>query len=121
MTVTVNTDRMTVEVRWTEGLDYEGKVKVFSVGSAGDVHNTAEQPNDGLAGLAYPNGFRGRSAIEIRKADGGEVLDSGVIVIGDEDIEDGGPITPEDELPEIDAGFPATEIPDASFPTTQPE
>lgn len=101
MTVTVNTDRKAVEVRWTEGLDYDGEVQVFSVGSAGDVHNTAKQPNDGLAGLAYPNDFNGRSAIEIRTADSGDVLDSGVIIIGSGgEVSDGGPITDEDAKPE---------------------
>ena len=79
MTVTVNTERKGVEIRWDPG-DYDGQVQIFAVGAEGDVHNTAPSPNDGLAGLAYPSGFNGRSAIEIRKADGsGEVVDSGVI------------------------------------------
>jgi hypothetical protein len=107
MTVTVNTIRTTVEIRWSEGLDYEGQVQIFSVGKDGKTSNTGFQPNDGLAGLAYPNNFRGRSAIEIRKADGsGEVLDSGVIVIGDEDIEDGGEILRDDEKPVVDNTLP---------------
>lgn len=101
MTVQVNGERKGVEIKWDTG-DFDGKVQVFAVGNDGDVHNSGPGGNDGLASLSYPTGFQGRSAIEIRSADDGSVIDSGVIVIGAElgDTEDGGEITPDDPHPD---------------------
>lgn len=79
MSVSVNTERKLVEVSYNPG-DYEGSVVVYATGEAGDVHNTAELPNDGLAVLAYPSDFSGSSAIEVRDLEG-NVLDSGSISV----------------------------------------
>lgn len=80
MSVSVNTERKLVEVRW-DPQDYEGQVTVFAFGQADDPHNTAPGPNDGLRALSYPAGFQGSSDIEIRTEDG-TVLDSGPITVG---------------------------------------
>lgn len=60
--------------------DEDKEVTVFAEGEAGDVHNKRPQPNNGRAGLFYPDGFSGSSHIEIRDADG-NVLDEGDISI----------------------------------------
>lgn len=60
--------------------DEHKEVTVFATGEAGDVHNKLSQPNNGKAGLFYPDGFSGSSHIEVRDADG-NVLDSGDISI----------------------------------------
>jgi len=58
----------------------DGEVTVFAEGEAGDVHNKRPQPNNGKAGLFYPDGFVGSSHIEVRDADG-NVIDEGDIEI----------------------------------------
>lgn len=69
-------------VRWdvAEG-DPNGLVTLYATGEAGDVHNKRPQPNTGMAGIFYPDGFSGESFIEIKDAEG-NVLDSGTITIG---------------------------------------
>lgn len=79
MSVSVNTERKLVEVSYDPG-DYVGLVVVYATGEAGDIHNTAELPNDGLAVLAYPSDFKGSSLVEVRDLEG-NVLDSGSISI----------------------------------------
>ena len=56
------------------------EVTVYATGEAGDVHNKLPQPNNGRAGLFYPEGFSGSSHIEVRDADG-NVVDEGDITI----------------------------------------
>ena len=58
----------------------DDEVTVYATGEKGDVHNKRPQPNNGRAGLFYPDGFTGSSQIEIRDADG-NVLDEGEIEI----------------------------------------
>lgn len=60
--------------------DEDKEVTVYATGEKGDVHNKAAQPNNGRAGVFYPEGFSGSSDIEIRDADG-NVLDSGTITV----------------------------------------
>lgn len=60
--------------------DEDKEVTVYATGEAGDVHNKNPQPNNGRAGLFYPEGFSGSSHVEIRDADG-NVLDSGDISV----------------------------------------
>jgi hypothetical protein len=55
-------------------------VQVFAQGQDGDWSNTAVQPNDGLAALAYPKGFTGESYVEIRGLDG-TLVDSGTFTV----------------------------------------
>jgi len=56
-------------------------VQVFAQGQEGDWSNTAVQPNDGLALLSYPKGFKGESYVEVRGLDG-SLVDSGTIEVG---------------------------------------
>lgn len=79
MSVSVNTERKLVEVSYEPG-DHDSPIVVFATGEAGDVHNTAELPNDGLAVLAYPSDFSGSSFVEVRDLEG-NVLDSGSISV----------------------------------------
>ena len=60
--------------------DEDKEVTVYATGEKGDVHNKASQPNNGRAGLFYPDGFSGSSHIEVRDADG-NVLDEGDIEV----------------------------------------
>jgi hypothetical protein len=60
--------------------DEDKEVTVFATGEKGDVHNKRSQPNNGVAGVFYPEGFSGSSKIEIKDADG-NVLDSGDISV----------------------------------------
>jgi hypothetical protein len=55
-------------------------VQVFAQGQEGDWSNTAVQPNDGLALLRFPTGFKGSSYVEVRALDGA-VIDSGTIEV----------------------------------------
>jgi len=55
-------------------------VQVFAQGQDGDWSNTAVQPNDGLALLSYPKGFKGESYVEVRALDG-SLVDSGTITV----------------------------------------
>jgi hypothetical protein len=55
-------------------------VQVFAQGQEGDWSNTAVQPNDGLALLRFPSGFKGSSYVEVRALDGA-VIDSGTIEV----------------------------------------
>ncbi len=82
MAVTVNTERKAIEVRWDPG-DYEGDVQVFAQGAAGEWHNTAVMPNDGLCAVSYPSDFVGASQVEVRTVNGDviDVLDSGEIEV----------------------------------------
>lgn len=78
--VTINTERKAVEVRWDSNGTGPETITLFATGEEGDVHNTLELPNDGLAPVSYPFDFSGSSYIEIRDADG-NVLDSGTIQV----------------------------------------
>lgn len=60
--------------------DEDKEVTVFATGEKGDVHNKAAQPNNGRAGLFYPDGFSGSSHVEIKDAEG-NVLDEGDISV----------------------------------------
>lgn len=78
--VTINTERKAVEIRWdSNGADAE-KVVLYATGAQGDVHNTLELPNDGLAPVSYPFDFSGSSLIEVKDLEG-NVLDSGTITV----------------------------------------
>jgi len=55
-------------------------VQVFAQGQEGDWSNTAVQPNDGLALLRYPKGFKGSSYVEVRGLDG-SLVDAGTIEV----------------------------------------
>ena len=82
MTVRLNDNaRDGYTIRWdvVEGGE-EDEVTVYAVGEAGDVHNKLPQKNTGVAGVFYPEGFSGKSFIEIRDAEG-NVLDSGEITV----------------------------------------
>ena len=79
MSVSINSDRRLIEVSYDAG-DHDGPVQLFATGEAGDIHNTAELPNDGLAVLAYPASFTGSSDVEVRDLEG-NVLDSGSISV----------------------------------------
>lgn len=79
MAVSVNTERKAIEIRWDPG-DHDGDVQVFAQGEAGDWHNTAVMPNDGLCAVSYPSDFSGGSLVEVRDMDG-NVLDSGEIAV----------------------------------------
>lgn len=81
MAVSINTERRAVEVRWDPGDDPDvTEVQVFATGAAGDVHNTAVMPNDGLCAVSYPSDFAGTSEVEVRDLDG-NVVDSGTIEV----------------------------------------
>lgn len=81
MSVEINVERKGVEIRWDPG-DYTGTVVVYAEGMAGDVHNTAEMPNDGFAVLSYPADFVGTSSVEVRMTDGdGDIVDEGEIEV----------------------------------------
>jgi hypothetical protein len=78
--VTINTERKAVEIRWdTNGSDAK-TVVLYATGAEGDVHNTLELPNDGLAPVSYPSDFSGSSLIEVKDIEG-NVLDSGTITV----------------------------------------
>lgn len=81
MTVAVNVERKGVEVTWDKS-DYEGNVKIVATGSKGDVHNTADMPNDGKAFVAYPADFSGESTVQVLGVDDDQVVDEGTITVG---------------------------------------
>jgi hypothetical protein len=78
--VTINTERKAVEIRWDTNGSGPEKVVLFATGTAGDVHNTLELPNDGLAPVSYPYDFSGESFIEVKDLEG-NLLDSGTIAV----------------------------------------
>ena len=63
---------------WDETGDQE--VTVYATGEKGDVHNKLPQPNNGRAGLFYPDGFSGSSHIEVRD-EAGNVVSEGDIEV----------------------------------------
>lgn len=78
MAVRISNERRGVELEWDETGDEP--VTVYAEGEKGDVHNTAEMPNDGHALVSYPADFEGESKVEVRNAHG-DVIDSGTITV----------------------------------------
>jgi hypothetical protein len=78
--VEINVERKAVEIKWDASLSDSASVVIRATGEAGDVHNTASLPNDGLAPVSYPSSFSGSSFIEILD-EAGEVFDSGDIAV----------------------------------------